>query len=306
MQKYDDFIRRSDFITPQLFYFARMAQSDSVLADLLGDDDALWGDLVDEDQQQAVEAELASELGISVAELQKRTGAVSAAQSSAAPAASANETSHEPSAKRVKVATGLPAFRSALVQAAQSSSSSSVSTAVKQSYSTSAGVGGPAERADTLSGHKRARSPPNARDFRTPPTSRANAAPASSSSSASATAAAAHSPRTVEETVDLLSIELSEHDPMQVQSLRNCVIQLGIDRCVELLTETAAIDAGGGLPTADGQRKRTVGGTFFHLVKGVATKEQFKKIFAHVTTKHQQRVQARRRASVAAAQMQVG
>lgn len=56
---------------------------------------------------------------------------------------------------------------------------------------------------------------------------------------------------------------------------------LGEDRCLSLLTETLALEAGDGLLTRDGTRRRTPGGVFFELVKQACTAKEYYRIFGH-------------------------
>lgn len=68
-------------------------------------------------------------------------------------------------------------------------------------------------------------------------------------------------------------------DETLVWLIENVVKELGETRANELLAETQAIEAAGGLPTADGAGRRTPGGVFLKLVKDQSDRDAVKRIF---------------------------
>ncbi len=64
----------------------------------------------------------------------------------------------------------------------------------------------------------------------------------------------------------ILAEVLGEADPRVAYLLARIVFVAGAARAQALLTEARTLEAAGGLPRADGQR-RTLGGVFFHLAK---------------------------------------
>ena len=57
---------------------------------------------------------------------------------------------------------------------------------------------------------------------------------------------------------------------------------LGPERCRAILTDVLTTEASGGMLTKDGTRRRTPGGTFFHLVRDQCTKEERARLFPYV------------------------
>lgn len=82
---------------------------------------------------------------------------------------------------------------------------------------------------------------------------------------------------------DIAAEALKERD---VTPLRNAAIMLGLDAIVTLLQRTGERERGGGMLTADGKRRRTAGGVFFAFLKEVASKEEYKAIFAEKAVAH--------------------
>ena len=60
---------------------------------------------------------------------------------------------------------------------------------------------------------------------------------------------------------------------------------LGPERCRAILTDVLTTEASGGMLTKDGTRRRTPGGTFFHLVRDQCTKEERAQLFPYVPSK---------------------
>lgn len=282
--------------------------ADSVLADLLGDDRD-WADIAEEEEaalnaELSADEELAAELGMSVEELNRRTAPKAKSAVSAAAVASGRISSQQPASKKARgAAAAVPAPTSAHHAAQYSSYNAAASPGSGGAASAGAAAAADTAQHSRLAGHKRAR----AGSAGSSSSTEGGGAGSGSGSGrgrgggSSLPPGVTRDPKTLEDTVALLSYALNEFGPQQVLSLRNTVIQLSIDTCLALLDRAEAVQASGGMPTADGARRRTAGGVFFHLVKEAATKEQYKKIFEHVTAKHQKALQEKRkrRASLA-------
>lgn len=61
--------------------------------------------------------------------------------------------------------------------------------------------------------------------------------------------------------------------------LRQVLYRLGHERTAALLADTLQCEASGGLLTTDGTRRRTPGGTFFHLVRRQLTPQERRQLF---------------------------
>jgi hypothetical protein len=92
----------------------------------------------------------------------------------------------------------------------------------------------------------------------------------------------------------LIAATLREADVAQV--LR-AVEVLGAEAAEQLLVATVAVEEGGGLRTADGSRKRSAGGVFYHLMKDVASKAQMGDIFRERELAHRRATHAKARAA---------
>ena len=77
----------------------------------------------------------------------------------------------------------------------------------------------------------------------------------------------------------LLSSSLRERE---TGSLQKSIKVLGMEACQELLVATIHQENEGGLLRTDG-RRRTPGGTFFELLRQVASKAQYREIFLEKT-----------------------
>ena len=77
-------------------------------------------------------------------------------------------------------------------------------------------------------------------------------------------------------TVDQLAAALQEPN---VDLLRQVLTVLGPDHTAQLLTQTLAIEAAGGMLNVNGTRRRTPGGVFFQLVRQQATCSQRDSLF---------------------------
>ena len=79
-------------------------------------------------------------------------------------------------------------------------------------------------------------------------------------------------PLTVDKLADVL------HEP-NIPLLRQVLRVLGVDRTAGLLVETLQCEATGGMLTQDGTRRRTPGGTFFHLARQQARPRERARLF---------------------------
>ncbi len=64
-----------------------------------------------------------------------------------------------------------------------------------------------------------------------------------------------------------LAARLQETNDSAITHLRRTLAVLGYDHTIALITEAEALVTQGGIPTNDNTRKRTLGGTFFYLVR---------------------------------------
>ena len=60
---------------------------------------------------------------------------------------------------------------------------------------------------------------------------------------------------------------------------------LGQERCQAIFTEACTIEAHGGMLTSAGDRRRTPGGTFFHLVRQQCSKQERARLFPYPSAK---------------------
>jgi hypothetical protein len=63
---------------------------------------------------------------------------------------------------------------------------------------------------------------------------------------------------------------------------------LGPERCAAIFAETLTIEANGGMLVQAGDRRRTPGGTFFHLVRQQCTRPERARLFPYKPTTHPQ------------------
>jgi hypothetical protein len=75
------------------------------------------------------------------------------------------------------------------------------------------------------------------------------------------------SKRDVDVLVADMAEKLGETEPTALSQLRRIVELAGTEFSNKILVETLELEQQGGLSTLDGKRKRTIGGTFFFLVK---------------------------------------
>ena len=60
---------------------------------------------------------------------------------------------------------------------------------------------------------------------------------------------------------------------------------LGQERCAAILADTLTIESQGGMLTSAGDRRRTPGGTFFHLVRQQCSKQERARLFPYPSAK---------------------
>ena len=64
---------------------------------------------------------------------------------------------------------------------------------------------------------------------------------------------------------------------------------LGQERCAAILADTLTIESQGGMLTSAGDRRRTPGGTFFHLVRQQCSKQERARLFPYPSAKQAQK-----------------
>src|SRR4030095_6808801 len=88
-------------------------------------------------------------------------------------------------------------------------------------------------------------------------------------------------------TADTLAEALQEpKKALLAQVLRT----LGQERCQALFTEACTMEASGGMLTSAGDRRRTPGGTFFHLVRQQCSRQERARLFPYPSAKHSQQL----------------
>lgn len=79
--------------------------------------------------------------------------------------------------------------------------------------------------------------------------------------------------------IQAIAKQLGEDSPQPRAQIGKIARARGLDFVQEVLAETLAIEAGGGLMVDDGSRRRTPGGVFFYLTRGKMSREEVKIIF---------------------------
>src|SRR5829696_7384781 len=74
--------------------------------------------------------------------------------------------------------------------------------------------------------------------------------------------------------------QLNETSPQAIIQIERIINHLGIEAANDLVEKALEIEAEGGMLTTDGQRRRTPGGVYFHLVREVTPAELHKIIWA--------------------------
>lgn len=81
-----------------------------------------------------------------------------------------------------------------------------------------------------------------------------------------------------------INAALNETDPRSMATVERSVAVLGIEAAQALRQEVEAIEAAGGMATADGARRRTPGGVYMYLLKqrlnAEGRKDDVKQIFS--------------------------
>jgi hypothetical protein len=90
-----------------------------------------------------------------------------------------------------------------------------------------------------------------------------------------------HPQPSIRQLVKQIAEALGETEPQPVEQIRRIVKLMGTDFASDLLRETQAVEAAGGLFLERENRRRTPGGVFFHLARNRMTKQQRGKVFAN-------------------------
>lgn len=86
-------------------------------------------------------------------------------------------------------------------------------------------------------------------------------------------------------------------DERRLDLIDAVIATIGVERTQAFLQQTLALEAAGGMPTKNEQRRRTPGGAFFQLIKDQITKEERKAIF-----RQEQKKKKKKRPATKAAQ----
>ncbi|MBE2196964.1 MAG: hypothetical protein IAE79_00030, partial [Anaerolinea sp.] len=76
-----------------------------------------------------------------------------------------------------------------------------------------------------------------------------------------------------------IAAQLQETYPPAAMQIRRIVEQIGVAAAYDFLRQTLAIEAQGGMLTADKQRRRTPGGVYFYLIRGQVTPDVRRKLW---------------------------
>lgn len=71
-----------------------------------------------------------------------------------------------------------------------------------------------------------------------------------------------------------ISRELGEDQPSVCLNIRRLVAVIGVERADELVHQSKAVEAAGGMLIPDGSRRRTLGGVFFQLVRDTVPEDE--------------------------------
>jgi hypothetical protein len=86
-------------------------------------------------------------------------------------------------------------------------------------------------------------------------------------------------------TPDMLAEALQEPN---TSLLARVLMRLGEERCQAIFADTLQIESNGGMLVHAGDRRRTAGGIFFHLVRQQCSKEERARLFPHQAAKKPQ------------------
>ena len=99
-----------------------------------------------------------------------------------------------------------------------------------------------------------------------------------------AEASARQEQRAIRRAIEELIAALGETEDQGKGTLARVVTTLGVPEAQALLAETQAVEAGGGMLTADGSRRRTPGGVYLYLLKQRLTAEGKKALLKQIMT----------------------
>ena len=71
-----------------------------------------------------------------------------------------------------------------------------------------------------------------------------------------------------------IAAQLQETHPPAILQIRRIVEQIGLEAAYVCLQKALAVEANGGMLTADNKQRRTPGGAYFYIVRGQLTPEQ--------------------------------
>src|SRR5574341_2318019 len=83
----------------------------------------------------------------------------------------------------------------------------------------------------------------------------------------------------IPETAEQIADQLGETHLQACQKIEQIVATCGIEQALAWMEETLSIEAGGGLMVSTGERRRTLGGVFFYVVRGQLPKALRKQLF---------------------------
>jgi hypothetical protein len=86
-----------------------------------------------------------------------------------------------------------------------------------------------------------------------------------------------------------LAVTLTERKAWLIQRV---ITVIGLERAEDLLQQTLAVEAQGGMLTDDQKRRRTAGGVFFKLVKAQTTPAERQAIFPHIGSRRKKPAKA--------------
>jgi hypothetical protein len=81
------------------------------------------------------------------------------------------------------------------------------------------------------------------------------------------------------ETVDAIADQLGETEPVPLAQIRRIVKTLGAERAQAFVDQALQVETAGGMMLPDGSRRRTLGGTFFFLVRQAVSEAEREVIF---------------------------
>ncbi len=79
--------------------------------------------------------------------------------------------------------------------------------------------------------------------------------------------------------VDEIAAHLGETEQEVIRQLRRAVRLLGEERVRDLVARALEVEASGGMMLPDGNRRRTLGGVFFHLARADLGQKEFYRVF---------------------------